>query len=190
MKTRKYRQTRRAEQQQETRRRIVEAAVALHGEVGPRDTTIKAVAERAGVERLTVYRHFPDQVALFQACTSHWLEAHPLPDPEAWRSVADPAARAVVLLERLYAYYRRTQRVWTLSWRDRNDVAALAAPMAAVDRYLDELSFDLAPAGSSQPQRATAAHVLRFSTWQSLESAGLDDAAKVKVAIAWLNALS
>src|SRR4051795_10013419 len=90
---RKYEQKRRAEQQAETRRRIVEAMVALHGEVGPARTTISAVAERAGVERLTVYRHFADDTAMFQACSAHFAAEVAPPDPAAWTGVREPAER-------------------------------------------------------------------------------------------------
>ena len=81
---RRYRKRRRAELEDETRRRITEAAVELHGTVGPARTTISAVAERAGVQRATLYRHFPDEEALFDACSSHWAAQHPLPDLADW----------------------------------------------------------------------------------------------------------
>ena len=87
MATRKYTQSRRAEQQSETRRRIVDAVYALHGEIGPARTTIKAIAERAGVERLTVYRHFADEREIFTACSAHFQEEMPPPDPAAWLGV-------------------------------------------------------------------------------------------------------
>ena len=84
---------RRAEQVDQTRQRIVEATVELHGSVGPALTTIAAVAEAAGVTRLTVYRHFPDDAALFAACSAHWISRQQLPDPGAWSQIGDPAAR-------------------------------------------------------------------------------------------------
>src|SRR5918992_694895 len=90
---RKLKLKRRAERMEETRRRIVEATVALHTTVGPARTSISAIAERAGVQRLTVYRHFPDEQSLFRACTSHGLAADLPPDPAAWRHIADPEAR-------------------------------------------------------------------------------------------------
>src|SRR5215210_4510913 len=90
---RKYEQKRRAEQQAETRRRIVEAMVALHRELGPARTTITAIAERAGVERLTVYRHFADETAMFQACSAHFATKVAPPDPAEWAGVAEPAER-------------------------------------------------------------------------------------------------
>src|SRR6185312_8925397 len=90
---RKYQKKLRAEQQEETRQRIVEAMVALHREVGPARTTISAIAERAGVERLTVYRHFPDERSMFEACTSHYATVVPQPDPARWEGVEEPAER-------------------------------------------------------------------------------------------------
>src|SRR5918994_5654651 len=93
MATRRYQKKRRAEQEAETRQRIVEAMVALHREVGPARTTISAIAERAGVERLTVYRHFPDERSMFQACTSHYSTLVPEPDAAAWADIAEPAER-------------------------------------------------------------------------------------------------
>src|SRR3954447_2484557 len=90
---RKYEKKRRAELEEETRRRITETAVELHGTVGPARTSISAIAERAGVRRSTVYRHFPDEEALFHACSSHWANANPLPDPAPWEAIDDPDER-------------------------------------------------------------------------------------------------
>ncbi len=73
MTKRSYNLGQRASSQEETPRRIVDATVALHEEIGPRATTISAIAEKASVQRLTVYRHFPDETELFKACTSHWF---------------------------------------------------------------------------------------------------------------------
>src|ERR671916_3264273 len=91
--TRPYRMTRRAELEDATRRRITESTVALHQELGPARTSISAVADRAGVRRSTVYRHFPDDEALFAACSSHFRAANPPPDPGAWAAIGDPAQR-------------------------------------------------------------------------------------------------
>src|ERR1700704_6119561 len=103
---RKYTLRRRAERQDETRRKIVEAAVALHTTVGPVSTTDLAIAERAGVTRRTFYRHFPDDVALFKACTRHTMDMWPPPDASGWRQIGDPAERLAVALRELYAFYR------------------------------------------------------------------------------------
>src|SRR5689334_23081270 len=115
---RKYELRQRAEARAVTRQRIVDATVALHGSVGPAATTISAIAERAGVQRLTVYRHFPDKRALFQACSGHWAALHPLPDPSSWPAVADPAARLELALRELYAHYRETEQMTANIRRD------------------------------------------------------------------------
>src|SRR5919112_1408359 len=104
MATRKYTQTRRAGQQSETRQRIIEAVAALHGEIGPARTTIKAIAERAGVERLTVYRHFADESAIFAACDAHFQAETPPPDPAEWAGITDATARLRAALFAFYSY--------------------------------------------------------------------------------------
>src|SRR5688572_3264532 len=109
--TRKYEQRLRAERREETRQRIVEAAVALHEAVGGAGATISAIAERAGVERATVYRHFPDERSLFTACTRHYNAANPPPDPSPWHEIPAPETRLRVALAEIYAYYRRTERM-------------------------------------------------------------------------------
>src|SRR5438270_13495203 len=106
---RSYRMQRRAESQQQTRRRITESAVALHGSVGPSRTSISAVAAHAGVRRSTVYRHFPDEAALFDACTAHWVAANPPPQLDAWSTIGGPDERLRVALAGLYAFYRQTE---------------------------------------------------------------------------------
>src|SRR5260370_6846145 len=106
---RTYQLKRRAHQQDETRQRIVEATVHLHETLGPARTSITAIAEQAGVERLTVYRHFPDEQTLFTACTNHYLAANPLPEPPDWMQIADPETRLRVPLTHIYAHYQRTQ---------------------------------------------------------------------------------
>src|ERR1700756_5122423 len=90
---RTYRMRRRAELEEQTRRRITESTIALHEQLGPARTSISAIAERAGVRRSTVYRHSPDEAALFAACSSHWRAENPPPDPQAWAAIEDPAKR-------------------------------------------------------------------------------------------------
>src|SRR5919109_1488827 len=115
---RPYRMRRRAELEERTRRRITESTVALHEELGPVRTSISAIAERAGVRRSTVYRHFPDEAALFAACSSHWEAANPVPDLAGWESIRDPDERLRNALGELYAYYRRTERMMENLHRD------------------------------------------------------------------------
>src|SRR3954468_19952961 len=115
---RKYEKKRRAELEAETRRRITETAVELHGTLGPARTSISAIAERAGVRRSTVYRHFPDEAALIGACSSHWAAENPVPDMTPWQSIEDPDRRLRTALDELYAYYRRTDQMMDNLHRD------------------------------------------------------------------------
>src|SRR5206468_9311193 len=109
---RPYRMRRRAELEEQTRRRITESTVALHEELGPAATSIRAIAEHAGVRRSTVYRHFPNEESLFAACSSHWRAANPPPDPGRWSSIADATTRTQTALRDLYAFYAQTQDMY------------------------------------------------------------------------------
>src|ERR671916_3515525 len=120
--TRPYRKKRRAELEEQTRLRITESAVELHGTLGPARTSISAIAERAGVRRSTVYRHFPDEAALFAACSSHWAAANPTPDLARWSSISDPEQRLQSALGELYAFYRRTEQMLDNLHRDEHTV--------------------------------------------------------------------
>ena len=179
--TRKYEKKRRAELEAETRRRITETAVELNGTVGPARTSISAIAERAGVRRSTVYRHFPDETALFDACSSHWEAANPVPDMGAWASIEDPDERLRIALDELYAYYRRTERMMENLHRDEATVPTVAERFAGYHGYIaaarDLLMNGRSLRGSSADQvRAAIGHALAFPTWQSLtRGQGLDD---------------
>src|SRR3954452_11246413 len=104
---RTYQQRKRAADVAATRQRITEAAMELHGSVGPARTTVSAVADRAGVQRHTVYRHFPTEDDLFTACSVHWAAMNPWPDPEPWRSIDDPGTRLRTALDAIYRWYER-----------------------------------------------------------------------------------
>jgi AcrR family transcriptional regulator len=168
MTSRQYRQTRRAAQQDETRLRITEATVDLHGTVGPARTTISAVAERAGVQRATVYRHFPTEEALFAACSSHWRAANPRPDPTTWTTIEDRQERTLRALTELYAYYARTEQMLSNLIRDEDRVDVLRPLLGAFWGYLDEVVRSLAPPRAGKRVRAALRHALDFRTWQSL----------------------
>lgn len=170
----------------ETRRRIVEAAVALHEEVGPAATTIKAIAERSGVQRLTVYRHFGDERAVLGACSTHWSRAHPLPDSAEWAGEADPADRLQLALGAVYGYFRQGAVMLEKVLRDEPQVEALAAVMVPYHAWFRELVGQLSAGwgvrGAKQRRvRAVLAHALRFETWRSLTGAGLTDEEAVVV---------
>jgi AcrR family transcriptional regulator len=180
--TRSYRMQRRAASQEQTRLRITESAVQLHGSVGPSRTSISAVAAHAGVRRSTVYRHFPDEAALFDACTAHWSAANPPPDLDAWSKIDDPDARLGVALDELYGFYRQTEHMLENLFRDEMTVALVQERFAAFRGYLGE-ARDALMAGrglrGAARRRAQAAlgHAIAFSTWKSLvREQGLDDA--------------
>jgi AcrR family transcriptional regulator len=189
MATRKYTQKRRAEQQSETRRRIVEAVYALHSEIGPARTSIKAIAERAGVERLTVYRHFAGEGEIFAACSAHFQAEIPPPDPAAWAVVTDPAARLRAALLAFYDYYRRGENMLANANRDAAELPALAAVLAPWGRFVEMVREDLRAAwavgdGSRARLPAAIGHALRFDTWRSLAHVeGLDDAAAANLMV-------
>ena len=170
---RKYPKKRRAEQEAETRQRIVEAMVALHREMGPARTTISAIAERAGVERLTVYRHFADESAMFQACSAHFATEVPGPDPAAWAGMAEPAERLRAALLAFYNYYRRAEEMLVQVHRDAPQLPALAAVLSPWDEFMGHVREGLLEgwevSGSARARLAAAvAHGLRFETWRSL----------------------
>jgi AcrR family transcriptional regulator len=171
--TRAYRMRRRAEAQEQTRLRITEAAVELHGTVGPARTSVKAVAELAGVERATVYRHFPDERALFHACSSHWRAANPSPDPAAWAAVGDPDERLRVALGELYAYYGETEEMLGNLLRDAGTVPIVAELMEGLRARLEAMREALLRGRPERGRarrdvRAALGHALAFSTWSSL----------------------
>ena len=189
MKKRKYQQKRRAEQAEQTRLSIVQAAMHLHEELGPAKTSIKAIAELAGVQRLTVYRHFADEVALFNACTSHWLALHPLPQPDDWRHHERAYQRTAAALLAFYRYYRSTERMWWVTYRDVETVEALKEPVAAIEAYLDTVSDELVASWKSsgkgrQRLSLTLRHGLSFATWHSLKSR-LTDRKMVDLVMSW-----
>ncbi|WP_455366376.1 TetR/AcrR family transcriptional regulator [Kaarinaea lacus] len=194
MKKRKYNKSLRAEQQEQTRDRIVEAAMVLHEELGPAHTSIKAIAEKAGVQRLTVYRYFPDDVSLFHACTSHWLELNPPPDMNEWAEYENATERCHAALLAFYHYYRRTQAMWTVSYRDVDQVTALHEPMMQFETYLDQVCDDLIKAwkqtkNTKKQLQVTLRHALRFSTWQSLNQSKLKDEKIMELVGSWLNGI-
>ena len=169
--TRAYRMAKRADDIAETRRRIVDAAVRLHGTIGPAATTISAIAEEAGVTRLTVYRHFPDDSALFAACSQHWAAGQVLPNPSLWSELADPAQRLSVGLSDLYRFYRTGEPMLTNVRRDRAAVPTeLLKRTDATDAlYRDALLQPFAVRGTRRRRvRAVLGHSVSFWTWRSM----------------------
>ena len=178
---RQYRMKRRAELEAQTRLRIAESAAALHEAVGPAQTSISAIAERAGVRRSTVYRHFPDEAALFAACSAHWRAANPAPAVEQWQAIDDPHARLRAALVELYAFYRRTERMYANLHRDEKTMPTVQRTFAAFRDYLAAAAEVLMRGrglrgGAKKRVHAAIGHALAFPTWQSLaREQGLDD---------------
>ena len=168
---RPYRMRRRAERIDDTRLKIVEAAVQLHGTVGPAATTVMGVADKAGVTRATVYRHFPDDASLFAACSAHWLARQLVPDPAAWAAVTDPEDRVRAGLTDLYRFYRAGEQMLTRIYRD---IAALPEQRRRDLRSRDEHVRDVLLATfpprirRRQSLRAVVGHAVSFWTWRSL----------------------
>jgi AcrR family transcriptional regulator len=174
-KKRKYEMKKRAELQRATRRRIVEATVELHRTKGPAHTTISEIAQRAGVNRLTVYNHFPDITDLLKACSKHWTERHPAPDPTPWAEISDPQERLRTALTQLYGFYARTEPMRANVLRDAQTMPALAALLeGSVVPYLGAVRDLLAEGWEVSYDRkkrllATLTLAIDFHTWRSLE---------------------
>jgi AcrR family transcriptional regulator len=184
---RKYELKQRAERQEATRRRIAEAALELHTTIGAARTTVSAIADRAGVQRHTFYRHFPDERSVFLACSGLHLERDPPPDPERWLAIDDPAERLTAALSELYAYYERNEGLLSNAGHD-------AALMPVVAEIL-ELRFGpwrgrvrevLLEPFPRPGQRLTGALELAidFQAWGCLARSGLtlDEAVETMVA--------
>jgi AcrR family transcriptional regulator len=178
---RSYRKKRRAELEALTARRITESTVELHGTLGPSRTSISAVAKHAGVRRSTVYRYFPDEAALFGACTAHWMAANPVPDLGRWAAIDDLDERLSVALLDLYAHYHRTEQMMENILRDEATMPIVKQLLSGYRDYLtaarDTLVGGRRARGRAR-QRVVAAigHALSFATWRSLvREQGLSD---------------
>jgi AcrR family transcriptional regulator len=175
---RKYELKKRAAEMAETHLRITEAAIELHGTVGPARTTLSAVAKRAGVERRTLYRHFPTEADLFAACSTHYFTANPFPDLDNWRAIRDPQQRLDQALNELYAYYERTEPMLSNALRDAELVDFARDAVAPLHAYLDEAADILTSGRRARGRRqqllgGAVRHALAFSTWRSLSTNGI-----------------
>ncbi len=192
---RKYELKKRAYEVAETRRRITEAAIDLHGSVGPSRTTLSAVAKRAGVERRTLYRHFPTEADLFVACSTDYFAANPWPALEAWRAIPDPYERLERALGDLYAYYERTEGMLANVLRDAELVDFARDAVAPLHAYLEDAARILADGSPVRGRRrrlreAAVRHVLAFSTWRSLSGNGIRRSEAVRLGAALVAAAS
>ncbi|SRR5579883_1256647 len=179
---RPYRLKRRAARQEETKLRIVDATVALHGELGPARTTISAIAERAGVQRHTVYRYFPEESEIFRACASRFLSLHPPPDPHAWLVIADPVERLRTGLAAAYAYFRENEAMMASVLRD----AEIMSVGGGFLRHRAAMAEVLAKGWNHLEQhpkiRAAIGLAVTFQIWRTLiRDQGLDDQQAVEL---------
>jgi AcrR family transcriptional regulator len=184
--TRPYTLRKRADAMAATRERITEAAMHLHGSVGPSRTTISAVAERAGVQRQTVYRHFATEADLFAACSRHFAAMHPGPDAGAWGAIADPEQRLARALDELYAFYEGTAAMWANIFRDEPLVPAIGPNLARFRGFLDGAAGTLAdgwPARDRAVLLAATRHAVDFHTWRSLSGIPRADAIELASAM-------
>lgn len=187
---RRYELKKRAEEMADTHLRITEAAIELHETRGPARTTMSAVAERAGVERRTLYRHFPSEADLFAACSQHYFGANPWPDLDTWRAIPDPRLRLRRALDELFAYYERTAPMYSNVLRDAELVDLARDAVAPLRTYLEEAAEILTAGRPVRGRRrrllaGALRHALAFSTWQSLTAAGVGraDAATLVTAL-------
>ncbi|HEY9376683.1 MAG TPA: helix-turn-helix domain-containing protein [Jiangellaceae bacterium] len=175
-KRRPYRLRARAESMEQTRAGITRAAIELHGSVGPAATTMSAVAERAGVTRATLYRHFANEDALFAACSAEWRSANPAPEPAEWAAIQDPRERLAAALPALYRWYRSAESMRANLLRD---LAVLPPAIRAGIASYPSAIADVLDAGWPEPSRlrqAAIGHAVDFQTWQSLAHHGLTNA--------------
>jgi AcrR family transcriptional regulator len=195
-KPRSYRMQLRAQSQEQTRLRITESAVELHGTIGPSKTTISAVAEHAGVRRSTVYRHFPDEAALFDACSAHWATANPPPDLGTWSKTDNPDERLVLALGELYGFYGQTERMLENLFRDEMTMPLIQERFAAFRGYFaaacDTLMAGRKLRGATRHHtQAALGHAVAFSTWKSLvREQGLSDTEAVTLVCALVTGAS
>jgi AcrR family transcriptional regulator len=189
MTKRKYAMRKRAAQVAETRARIVQSTLDLHRELGPARTTVAEIARRAGVERLTVYNHFPDDAALFHACQAHWLAESPPPDVSVYARVSDPQERVEAVLIVLYRWYRNGAQLLRHVTRDAATLPALRETLEAQERFRDTMVELLLKGrsvrGAARRRLAAAIAVaLDFRTWDTLTGTGLSEAETARVAAA------
>jgi AcrR family transcriptional regulator len=185
---RPYRLQRRAERQAETRRRIVEAAVDLHSSLGPALVSLSAIAQRAGVQRHTLYAHFPTEQELFGACSAHWRAQNPFPDAEAWWRIDDPRRRLRRALTEVYEWYERVEPALALFRRDAHVFPEWqAGSRAELNAVADRLSAGLS---RRKAVRAAVGHALEFDTYRSLvRGQGLGRRAAVNAMLAFVGAV-
>jgi AcrR family transcriptional regulator len=181
--TRKYELKQRAERVEETRRQIVEATSRLHLERGPAATSIAEIARRAGVQRRTVYNHFPDDASLYAACSAHWRELHPAPDPAGWTDLRQG-------LRELYAWYRETEPMTANVLRDAELIPSLRRVIEpGLAAYMEVVRTALTRGfGRSRSVAAAVSLVTDFHGWRTLAPLGEEEAVELAAGLVELAA--
>ena len=165
---RAYRMRKRGDAVDLTRQRITDAAIRLHTSIGPSEASMSAVAEEAGVTRVTLYRHFSSMDDLFRACMTHWRSLHPLPDPNRWRSIPGFERRLRTALAELYGWYAENGDDLYPVYRDaaQTSESTRLARRETNDRQADAILADLTITGAMRRRlRAAVGHAVRFWTW-------------------------
>ena len=192
---RKYEMKRRAERMRETRRRITEATVELHQAVGPARTTVSAIAQKAGVQRHTYYAHFPETKDLYQACTAHYLQRNPLPEPSRWEEISDPKERLREALKEVYAYYQGNEAMLTNVLRDMPFDPILQENNVLLFRHWEAMRETIADAFEASGERretllGAIALALELQTWRTLvRQQGLEDDRAVELMVGMVRCL-
>jgi AcrR family transcriptional regulator len=190
---RTYSMGRRQEQLESMRQRITEAAFELHASVGPAQTSISAVADRAGVQRHTVYHHFPDMTSLMEACTAHGMRTTGIPDVASWVEIEDPTTRLRHGLGELYSYYAANARLLGNVVRD----LPLMAEIGGAEKFAEHMTglfYALAAGWVDTPttqrlRMAAIGHAMAFETWRSLTGNGLADVEASELMVGFVTAL-
>jgi AcrR family transcriptional regulator len=170
-----------------SRRRIAQAVYELHKTVGPARTTVSAIASKAGVQRLTVYRHFPDELDLHRACLAHWSELHPWPDPSLWRGIADPPERLRTALREIYRFFADVEPLFLHGSADMPRLPKLQEADAPLfehwNRMRRVLLADWGVRGRRRTRLAAAiGAAIDFQTWYALtRREGLSDEEAVEL---------
>ena len=193
----KYNLKARAERYQQTRQRIVEATLELHRTAGPARTTITDIAKRAGVERQTVYNHFPDELSLFKACSAHNRSLNPPPDPEPWKLIPDPEERLRTALAEVYVYYRRNEQMLANVTRDAqanlNTRKVLEPRVKHQERMRDTLAAGWEQGDKQRRKRLLYGALwiaLEFQTWHTLgRQQGFDDDESIELMVSMVRCL-
>src|SRR5215203_1234135 len=192
---RKYEMKRRAERMRETRRRITEATVELHQAVGPARTTVSAIAQKAGVQRHTYYAHFPETKDLYQACTAHYLQRNPLPEPSRWEEIPGSEERLRVALSEVYRYYSGNEAMMTNVLRDMPFDPVLQENNALLFRHWEAMRETIADAFEASGERretllGAVALALELQTWRTLvRQQGLEDDRAVELMVGMVRCL-